>query len=351
MNDPFRRLTPVLVALVALLVPTWSAAQIGLPLAELVATASLQVDAAEGASPTLARTEAGTELRLEERGTALARVAGDAVFDERTIADVARVIAAATGYFEAIEQPVAGYLQQNLATLAGAGPFTVGVEGFRLSLDVSGDAAPYRVVWSLSLAEVAEQAFLPARHAIGPADARYVIREFSDLQCPFCARFTIEVFPSLEATLLARGDVRFEYHHMVLGGRFANSGLAAEATECVADANPGDPAAFWGYLGALFERQQAWSGLADPAPYFARLPLDVGLSNEGVAACLEARTHREAVQASTARAGEIGVRGTPTVFVGPYQLRDFTQLASYLEAMARIDAFAEEAAAVATPED
>ncbi len=346
-----RRLPAVLIALTVLLAPTWAAAQIGLPLAEMVAVATLQVEAAEDEAPTLARTEAGTEVRLEERGSALARVGGEAVFDEETIADVARVIAAATGYFDAIEEPVAGFLQQNLPDLAGAGAFAVGVEGFRLSLDVSGTTAPYRVIWSLDLAEVPEQAFLPARHAIGPDDARYVIREFSDLQCPFCARFAEQVFPALEATLLARGDVRFEYHHLVLGGRFANSGLAAEATECVADANPDDPAAFWSYLDALFARQQAWSSLPDPAPFFARLPLEVGLSNEGVAACLDARTHLEAVQASTARAGEIGVRGTPTVFVGPYQLRDFTQIESYLEAMARIDAFSEEAAAIAVPGD
>jgi len=349
--NPCRRWSTTLFVLTALLAPAWSAAQIGLPLAEMVAVAALQVEASEGEAPTLARTAAGTEVRLEERGSALARVGGEAVFDDPTIADVARVIAVATGYFEAIEQPVAGYLQQNLSTLAGAGPFTVGVEGFHLSLDVRGAAAPYRVVWSIALAEVAEQAFPPARHALGPADARYVIREFSDLQCPFCARFTEQVFPAIEQTLLARGDVRFEYHHMVLGGRFANSGLAAEATECVADANPDEPEAFWRYLDALFERQPAWSALADPAPFFAGLPLEVGLSDEGVAACLAARTHRDAVQASTARAAEIGVRGTPTVFVGPYQLGDFTRLESYLEAMARIDAFDEEAAAVATPEE
>ncbi|MFU8887679.1 MAG: DsbA family protein [Trueperaceae bacterium] len=349
--NQLRRPTALLLALTALLAPTWAVAQIGLPLAEMVAVAALQLEDAEGDAPALARTDAGTELLLEVRGSALARVGGEAVFDEQTIADVARVIAAATGYFDAIEEPVAGFLQQNLPTLAGAGPFAVGVESFRLSLDVSGAAAPYRVVWSISLAEVPEQAFLPARHAIGPDDARYVIREFSDLQCPFCARFAEQVFPALVATLLARDDVRFEYHHLVLGGRFANSGLAAEATECVADANADDPTAFWVYLDALFERQQAWSSLPDPAPYFARLALEVGLSDEGVAACLDARTHLEAVQASTARAAEIGVGGTPTVFVGPYQLRDFSRLESYLEAMARIDAFTEEAAAVAGSED
>ena len=344
-----RRSPLAVAALLALLLPTWAGAQIGLPVAEVVAVAALELTsprdggaanpAAEAGAPVRALSAAGTEVTLETRGSALSRVAGEGVFDEATIADVARIIAAATGYFAAIEAPVAGFFEQNLGVLAGTGPFAVGVEGYRLTLDVTGAAAPYRVAWAIALAEVPEAAFLPARHAKGPADARYVIREFSDLQCPFCARYAEQVVPALEATLLVRGDVRLEYHHLVLGGRFANSGLAAEAAECVVDANPDEPEAFWRYLDALFERQPAWSNLGDAAPYFARLPLDAGLRDDGVAECLAAGRHRDAVRASTARAADLGIGGTPTVFVGPFQLRDFGRLESYLEAMRLVDAF------------
>jgi protein-disulfide isomerase len=314
-------------------------AQIGQPPDALMTAAALQPqpDAEDGRGA--ARTELGTDLVLEARGGALARVAGEGLFDEATIADVARVVAAATGYFDAIEGPVRDFLRGNLAGIAGAGPRSIGVDRFALSLDVSGEAAPYRVAWSIALVEVPEGAFLPVRHGRGPADARYVIREFSDLQCPFCARFHAEVMPALEATLLTRDDVRYEYHHLVLGSRFANSGRAAEATECVADANPDEPDAFWRYLDTLFERQQAWSVLGDPDPYFARVPAEIGLSGEGVAACLAAGTHTAAVAASTRRAFELGVSGTPTVFVGPFKLADFSRLEAYLEAMALIDAF------------
>jgi protein-disulfide isomerase len=326
-----------LVLLLVALAPVASA-QIGLPLTELVAVAGLQVEPGDGATVE-ARTESGVDLILERRGAALGRVAGEADFDEATIAEVSRVVAAATGYFEAIEEPVAAFLAANLPGMAGAGPVSIGVERFALALDVSGSAAPYRVAWSIALVEVVESDFPVVRHGKGPADARYVIREFSDLQCPFCARYAAQVVPALEATLLPRGDVRFEYHHVVLGARFANSGRAAQATECVADANPDDPEAFWAYLDGLFERQQAWSTLGDPDPYFARLPAEIGLSGDGVAACLAAGTHAAAIQASTERAFRLGVNGTPTVFVGPFKLADFTRLEAYLEAMALIDVF------------
>jgi protein-disulfide isomerase len=326
--------------LLAVALAPMAAAQIGLPLADLVAAADLRVEPDPGDGATLAaRTELGTDLILERRGAGLGRVAGEADFDAATIADVARVVAAATGYFDAIEEPVAAFLATNLPAMTGAGPLSIAVERFALALDVRGSAAPYRVVWSIALAEVPESAFPIVRHGKGPADARYVIREFSDLQCPFCARYAAQVVPALEATLLARGDVRFEYHHLVLGARFANSGRAAQATECVADANAGDPEAFWVYLDALFERQQAWAVLGDPDPYFARLPGELGLSGDGVADCLAAGTHAAAIQASTERAFALGVSGTPTVFVGPFKLADFNRLEAYLEAMALIDVF------------
>jgi protein-disulfide isomerase len=340
--SPIRIPTVRLLVLLSWLGAPWAVAQIGLPPAELMAAAALQAQPEPADDRVGARTELGTDLVLDLRGGALARVGGAGAFDEATIADVARVVAAATGYFDAIERPVLDFLHANLPAMVGAGRTSIGVDRFALTLEVSGAAAPYQVVWAIALVEVPEAAFLGVRHAKGPADARYVIREFSDLQCPFCARFAAEVVPALEATLLGRGDVRFEYHHLVLGTRFANSGRAAQATECVADANPDVPDAFWRYLDTLFERQQAWAVLGDPDPYFARVPAEIGLSGEGVAACLAAGTHAAAVAASTQRAFELGISGTPTVFVGPYRLSDFNRLEAYLEAMALIDAFGAE---------
>jgi protein-disulfide isomerase len=331
--------------LVALLLLAWTAtgvAQIGLPLADLVAAAELSEPADQGGGRFATRTATGTELVLERRGAALAGVSGEAAFDDATTADVARVVAAATGYFDAIEGPVLEFLASNLPAMVGAGPLPIGVERFRLTLDVRGEAAPYTVAWQIALVEVPEEAFLPVRHAKGPADARYVVREFSDLQCPFCAAFAAQVMPALEATLLARGDVRFEYHHLVLGARFANSGRAAQFTECVADANPTDPEAFWRYLDALFARQQAWAVLGDPDPYFLRLVGELGLADGGVGECVAAGTHVAAIQASTERAIALGVSGTPTLFVGPFKLAEFNRLEAYLEAFALIDAFDED---------
>jgi protein-disulfide isomerase len=315
-------------------------AQVGQPAADLIAALDLEVDETDAGNVITATTSGGSSIELETRGRALHTVRGEAPFDEATLADASEVIAAATGYFDGVEAPLTAYLQQNLPQLAGRGERTIRVEAFDLRLDVTGMNAPHQVTWSVALAEVPEAAFPNTRHAKGPADARYVIREFSDLQCPFCARYAFDVMPMIESELLSRGDVRFEYHHLPLVTIHPNAAGAAEAAECVVDANLGDEEAFWTYTDALFERMQAWSNLGDPLPYFARLPVELGLENEGVAACLEAGTYADDVAASYQAAIGLGLSGTPTIFVGPYRLQDFNTLAGYLEAFELIDAFA-----------
>src|SRR5262245_34849793 len=44
---------------------------------------------------------------------------------------------------------------------------------------------------------------------LGPADAPLTIVEFTDLQCPYCARFASETFPELRARYIDTGKVRF----------------------------------------------------------------------------------------------------------------------------------------------
>jgi protein-disulfide isomerase len=354
-HRPARPFLAALVLATLALAPV-ATAQVGQPVADLLAALSLtpappdangadpngaDANGADAAAPTRVLTEGGRSLELTTRGDALYAVAGDAAFDAAAIAEAASVIAVATGYGDGIEAPVRTFFEQNLASLAGTGPRTIRVEAFELDLDVRGDAPPFDVAWSLALAEVDEGAFPAARHAKGPADARFVIREFSDLQCPFCARYAADVLPTLEAELLSRGDVRFEYHHFPLESIHANAFRAAEASECVVDANPDDADAFWTYTDALFERMQAWGNLGDPDAYFVNLAGQVGLEGTGVAACLDAGTHTDAVRAATDAALALGLSGTPTIFVGPYRVQDFNRVQGYLDAFSLIDAFAQ----------
>ena len=292
-----------------------------------------------------------TQFTLETRGNVLYQVSGETALTEAGTRSLAALVGAATGYGEEIAAPLAEFLGARAGELVGQGPVTLAVQAYDLTLDVSGEAVSgggatgggasgLQAVFSLALREVSSANFPAAAHTLGPDDATYVIREFSDFQCPFCAQYATQVLPGLKETLLARGDVRFEYHHFPLQSIHANALPAAEAAECVTAAN--DPAAFWTYHDALFERQRAWEGLGDPAAYFVRLAEDVGLEAEGVETCLEDRTFADEVAAAYEAAVSLGLRGTPSVFVNGFRVENFSDPASYARAFGLVDAFSGE---------
>ena len=279
------------------------------------------------------------KLTFEERRGLLYALSGSGLLDEDGIALASQAIGAATGYLDGIAEPVRQFFETRLGELSGRGPIPFGVEEYSLTLDVSGDAAPFMVTFQLVLPAVPEEQFPAARHTLGPADANYVIREFSDFQCPACANFYRVSLPLIKEQLLARGDVRFEFHYLPLEGPFINSLSSAEAAECVAYLN--GPEGFWSFHGALFTHQQSWANLEDPTSYFVELAADQGLVTEGLTACLSERTFYTTVREAQTHAMQVlGLRSTPSVFLGGYRVRNHTNLDDYLRAMALQDAFA-----------
>lgn len=277
-------------------------------------------------------------FRLELRGGLVYRLSGEGILSDENVDFLADLIAAGSGYGDSIAEPVRAFLATRAADLADRGEVAVGVEEYRLGLDVTDQDDARAISFSLALQEFPTELFPETRHSIGPADARYVIREFSDFQCPFCANFAAQALPTIEQRLLARGDVRFEFHHFPLDSIHANATPAALAAECVTAANSADD--FWTYHDALFERQRAWQALSEPTPYFLRLADDVGLSTEGAAACLDEGRHRELVQESfDLAAGALRLSGTPSLFLNGYRVPDFRDPQAYLDLIELIDAF------------
>lgn len=82
-------------------------------------------------------------------------------------------------------------------------------------------------------------------HAKGPEKAKIVLVEYSDFECPFCAR----AYPTVKQILEAYpGDVKVVYKHFPLVSIHTNAQKAAEASECAADQGK-----FWEYHDKLFE--------------------------------------------------------------------------------------------------
>jgi protein-disulfide isomerase len=88
----------------------------------------------------------------------------------------------------------------------------------------------------------------------GAADASVTIAEFSDFQCPFCQRWTLQALPTLRSQL---GDeVKLAFMHFPITAIHPNAGYAAVASICA-----GDQEAFWEMHDLLFARQAEWANL------------------------------------------------------------------------------------------
>ncbi len=142
----------------------------------------------------------------------------------------------------------------------------------------------------------------------GDKNAPVTIIEFSDFECPFCARFHTQTLPQVKSQY---GDtIRFVYRDLPLKQLHAFAQLAAEAAECADDQDK-----FWEFHDLLFENQRAWaSGNAKSS--FNDYAQQLGLDTAEFRSCLDSGKHTSEVQKDLQDGFAAGVSGTPTFFVG-----------------------------------
>ncbi len=138
----------------------------------------------------------------------------------------------------------------------------------------------------------------------GSKDAEVTIIEFSDFQCPYCARFFTQTLPLIDENYIKTGKVRLVYRDFPLSFH-QNAQKAAEAAECADEQNK-----FWEYHDLVFKNQGALS-IDDLKKYAANLKLDTAKFD----ACLDSGKYEEEVKKDFADGQKAGVTGTPAFFV------------------------------------
>jgi protein-disulfide isomerase len=138
--------------------------------------------------------------------------------------------------------------------------------------------------------------------ALGPADAPVTIVEFSDFECPYCAK----VGPTLKQVLDHYGDqVRLVFRHYPLTSVHKQAQEAAEAALCAAEQGK-----FWEMHDSLFADQKDLS--------VGRLKATagtLGLDQDAFSQCLDSNRQAEAVVTDVRAAMKAGVSGTPAFFI------------------------------------
>jgi protein-disulfide isomerase len=136
----------------------------------------------------------------------------------------------------------------------------------------------------------------------GPQDAPVTIVEFSDYQCPFCARSE----PLIRDVLKEYPDkVRFVYKQFPLVSIHANAMGAAQAAVAA-----GMQGKFWEMHDLLFANQRALQ--ADKLKDYAQ---QLGLDVAKFEADMSSNEAKAIIRDDMALSQKIGVRGTPTIFV------------------------------------
>ncbi len=140
---------------------------------------------------------------------------------------------------------------------------------------------------------------------LGNAAAPVRIVEYTDLQCPYCARFARETFPLLRKRYIDTGKVRFETVDLPLP-MHAQAIPAAVAARCA-----GEQGRYWEYRERLFDEQN----LLGNEPY-AQFATELHLDPVRFAACRDNPAQLREVRAEAARAESLGINSTPTLLIG-----------------------------------
>jgi protein-disulfide isomerase len=140
----------------------------------------------------------------------------------------------------------------------------------------------------------------------GKADAKVTIVEFSDYQCPFCARYSRETFPQIDREYVQTGKVKYVFRDFPIESIHPQAFKAHEAVHCAAEQGKRRE-----MHERLFANQQAM-GPADLAAHAQTL----GLDRAAFEKCLGSGLHSAMIRRHLEEGQDAGVNGTPTFFLG-----------------------------------
>ncbi len=167
---------------------------------------------------------------------------------------------------------------------------------------------------ALSPAQTAALAAAPALPdvVIGKPDAPATIVEYASLTCSHCAAFHADVWPALKAKYVDTGKAKFVLREFPID---ALAIVAFMQARCAGDDKRN------AVVDRLFDHQADWAFAADALARLKDEMTAAGMSGADFDACLKNDALLQKVKAERDRANtDLGVRATPTFFVGGQRL-------------------------------
>lgn len=140
----------------------------------------------------------------------------------------------------------------------------------------------------------------------GDTNARVVLVDFSDYQCPFCAQFVREVMPQIETEYIKTGKVRYVFGDFPLESMHPYAFKAAAAADCA-----GEEGKYWVMHDQLFANRTALKP-EDLLQYGEA----IGLDKTRLQQCLDTGKYDALIRKMMAQGQKAGVQGTPSLVIG-----------------------------------
>jgi len=148
----------------------------------------------------------------------------------------------------------------------------------------------------------------------GNKEAKIVITEYSDFQCPACASY----YGVVKQIHKDFGDnLAIVYRHFPLRQIHANAEIAALSAEAA-----GKQGKFWEMHDMIFENQKKWEGEKNAGEIFIKYGEDLGLNIEKFKQDLDSKEVKDKVEADYQSGIKAGVNHTPTFFLNGAEIQN-----------------------------
>ena len=148
-----------------------------------------------------------------------------------------------------------------------------------------------------------------ADHQYGAKDAKVVVSEYGDFQCPGCYNMNPTVIKLREQY---KDKVTFIFRHFPITSKHPNAFAAATAAEAA-----GLQGKFYEMSDALYENQKSWQGatVEQRAAVFEGYATGIGLNVEQYKKDLTDPRIAEKINRDRTTAGQLGVNETPSFYI------------------------------------
>ena len=142
----------------------------------------------------------------------------------------------------------------------------------------------------------------------GDPEASVTVAAYEDFACPHCRDYVLDVVPEIRSQYIEPGEIRYEHHDFPIPVSEPESYTGANAARA-AQARVGDEG-FWVTSKQLFENQDSLG-----EELYSTVAEEVCLDSDAVSDAATNRKYKSTVTNDRQRGIDIGVEGTPTVFV------------------------------------